>query len=304
MPARTSWYGDHPPYCTCKRCQDTRLNHLDRVSEWTPPDPPWASSRRQPRRRGRKRAFRILAGLIVLVPVVLLIGGAIFWPNDLDSLLQKAGESAQRIVDRQSNSPEGGDAGQRAESSAPKRSGFFSSLFSSNKNKVNLTESGNPSVVWTTAPELRNRTLRLEGTVDDVVSTNDLSVTLYHQSEDSRETFCDVRGKPWMKVVEPLPAGSYYVGSATSMWCTVTYGRRSSNNRVSGDSRYGSPGASAEKISFPFQEADVWGVKGKAFRIEVTLKGLDRPGVHSVELWAGSEVLVVYELEPPASPTP
>ena len=172
--------------------------------------------------------------------------------------------------------------------------------FGCNSDKVHLTEEGNPAVVWTVVPEVRNNALKLSGAVDAVVPTNDVSVTLYYQAEGSSESYCDVRGKPWMSIVEPLPADMYYELRTTSMWCEYTYGSWA-DDRVSGDTQYSTKGVGAEEIVFPIQEADVWRIEGKNFHIEAKIEDLGRPGVHVVELWAGPEVLAVHQLESPTS---
>ena len=164
--------------------------------------------------------------------------------------------------------------------------------------RVYETVEGNPSVIWTEAPNFVDATLILAGTVDPVVSTWDLSVTLFYQPTDSREQWCGIVGKPWLSIVEPPPPFSSYKSSNTSMWCEVTY--RQEDNRVSGNEKFRETRTPRTvEVTFPFRTANVWAIKGKTFRIHSVQHRFDRPGIHAVTLWAGPELLAVHVVERP-----
>ena len=161
--------------------------------------------------------------------------------------------------------------------------------------RVYKTVEGNPSVVWTEAPNLADYMLTMAGTVDSVVSTNELAVILFYQLPDSSEQWCGTAGKPWLQLVKPAPDNSYYAESNTSMWCEVTW---QENNRVSGKERFRTArGQSAVELSFRFTEAYAWNIRGKTFRIQTRQTRFTNAGVHAVQLWAGPELLAVHVID-------
>ena len=89
--------------------------------------------------------------------------------------------------------------------------------------RVYKTVEGHPPVVWTHPPTFPSGRLSLSSVLDSVVPTNELAVILFQQSPDSKEVWCDIAGKPWLKLVEPPPPNQYYSSSTVSMYCEVVY---------------------------------------------------------------------------------
>lgn len=161
--------------------------------------------------------------------------------------------------------------------------------------RVYETVDGNPSVVWTHPPTFSGGRLSLSGVLDPVVPTNQLAVILFHQEPDSGEVWCNVAGKPWLKIVGPPPPGAYYSRSSASMYCTVVYS--TPDNRVSGKETFSDmpKPSTVETVSFSFRPTHDWNVDGRTFNIRATLPPQsDLLGVHTVTLWAGPEQLAVY----------